>query len=184
LAELTPIAAAEQFRLINDTQSARGQERIDRETETNTRANKAQQLQKLIAEETRHSRYTRGQQRTDFDASLSGQALARGSQQISDRIDNENRQDYLDARQIIDSRDANVRELLRERDDRLEKRESATQKAEIRQYLDLRLAEDRIRESRQIDLRLAENQIRLSQAPEGTNDGNHFPRGSIVDVLG
>ena len=182
--ELTPIAAAQQLRLINDARSARGQERIDRETETNTRAYKAQKLQNLIAAETQLYQAARDQQRTDFDASLSGQALARGSQQISDRIDNENRQDYLNARQIIDSREASLRELLRERDDRLEKRESATQKAEIRQYLDLRLTEDRIRESRQIDLRLAENQIRLSQAPEGTNDGNHFPRGSIVDVLG
>ena len=181
--ELTPIAAAQQLRLINDARSARGQERIDRETETNTRAYKAQHLQKLIAAETQRYQAARDQQRTDFDASLSERARFRDDQRLRDRIDNANpfsiarHDDELtkrinqrnDERQMIADREANLQELLHERDVRLEKREAEARKIETRQQTDLRLAEDR---------------IRLFQAPEGLNDGNHWPRGGIVDVSG
>ena len=145
----------------------------------------------MIAAETQRYEDARDLQRTDFDASLSERTQFRDDQRLRDSIDYANpfsiaryggelthrinqRQDEL---QEIEDREANLQELLRERDVRLEKREADARKIETHQQIDLRLAEDR---------------IKLFQEPESLNDGNHWPgndgnhwpRGGVVDVSG
>ena len=191
--ELASVTAAALSRAENIQRNELIDKRIDDQATTQTRTDELIR-RKLTAEyEAQRKQGDILRRRDDLEAEIDKRRLLRGQRDVNDSIDSDNRlsvlrdtlteelnvaradreaieflieSEFFEAEALDAPAGPEISQLLAERDERIAERNTQVRDDSIQQRIDLRLADDRIRE--------------LS----GTSPGTGTERGSIVDVQG